>query len=76
MADLDLKRFSSPTGFPQVVDKDPVALQARKCRDTSRKLQLIGPDGRAEIISKLADLLLERETEILAANQVGVMIQQ
>lgn len=60
------------TFFTDVVDKDPVALQARKCRDTSRKLQLIGPGGRAEIISYLADLLLEREEEILAANQADL----
>lgn len=44
-------------------------LQATKAREGSRILQALNPDQRAEIINRLADLLLERKEVILTANK-------
>ncbi|KAK7010999.1 delta-1-pyrroline-5-carboxylate synthase-like isoform X3 [Biomphalaria glabrata] len=50
----------------------PVELQAKLAREGSRKLQALSGIHRAAIVNKLADLLLERKSEILAANQLDV----
>jgi delta-1-pyrroline-5-carboxylate synthetase len=42
--------------------------QAVACRTASRALLKLGPKGRAAAINRLADLLVERSDEILAAN--------
>lgn len=44
-------------------------LQATRARDGGRHLQGLSPDQRAEIINRLADLLLERKEVILTANK-------
>ncbi|XP_071793189.1 delta-1-pyrroline-5-carboxylate synthase-like [Asterias amurensis] len=44
-------------------------LQATKARDGGRLLQSLTADERADIINKLANLLVERSDEILAANK-------
>ena len=38
-------------------------------RDGSRTLQALSPDARAKIIHTLANSLIERESDILAANK-------
>eukprot|EP00040_Diaphanoeca_grandis_P016824 m.87268 g.87268 ORF g.87268 m.87268 type:complete len:753 (+) comp26054_c0_seq1:131-2389(+) len=49
-----------------------VQAQAKLCRKTSRSLLQIGSAKRAEIITRLADLLIEREDDILAANALDL----
>ncbi|XP_071948514.1 delta-1-pyrroline-5-carboxylate synthase-like isoform X2 [Antedon mediterranea] len=46
--------------------------QAFRAREGGRKLQTLTADQRAEIINKLADLLLERRESILAANKMDL----
>ncbi|XP_065071421.1 delta-1-pyrroline-5-carboxylate synthase-like isoform X1 [Rhopilema esculentum] len=43
--------------------------QAAKAREGSRALQSLSPNQRAEIIYRLSELLLERQDDILSANQ-------
>ncbi|BFZ02144.1 hypothetical protein BsWGS_05182 [Bradybaena similaris] len=50
----------------------PVEVQAKQARDGSKILQSLSGSQRAAIINKLADLLLERKSDILAANQHDV----
>jgi delta-1-pyrroline-5-carboxylate synthetase len=47
----------------------PVEEQASKAREGSRQLQALEPQQRADIINNLANLLLDNQTEILAANK-------
>ncbi|XP_064631523.1 delta-1-pyrroline-5-carboxylate synthase-like [Lineus longissimus] len=47
----------------------PVELQAMQARDGGRVLQSLTAQQRADIIYRLADLLLERQTEIMNANE-------
>lgn len=46
--------------------------QGEEARTGSRKLQQLGGDERKEIVNLIADLLLEREDEIMAANMRDV----
>ncbi|XP_059139630.1 delta-1-pyrroline-5-carboxylate synthase-like isoform X2 [Physella acuta] len=50
----------------------PTELQARLAREGSRSLQALSGMHRTAIVNKLADLLLERKSDILAANQQDV----
>ncbi|XP_033099339.1 delta-1-pyrroline-5-carboxylate synthase-like isoform X2 [Anneissia japonica] len=46
--------------------------QALRAREGGRKLQSLSADQRAEMINKLANLLLERQESILAANKMDL----
>ena len=48
--------------------------QAQACRTGSRKLQLLEPEQRAEIITTLADMLIARQDAIFAANDKDIEI--
>lgn len=50
----------------------PIELQAKLARDGSRSLQALSGQHRTAIVNRLADLLLERKSDILAANQQDV----
>ncbi|KAK7109297.1 delta-1-pyrroline-5-carboxylate synthase-like isoform X2 [Littorina saxatilis] len=50
----------------------PVEVQAREARDGGRQLQSLTGEHRSAIVNKLADLLLERKSDIIAANQKDV----
>jgi len=49
-------------------DVSSVPAQAAACRDASRALLHVGAEKRAAIINRLAELLVERSDDILAAN--------
>ncbi|XP_041370135.1 delta-1-pyrroline-5-carboxylate synthase-like [Gigantopelta aegis] len=50
----------------------PVEVQAMDARNGSQQLQALSGLQRATIINRLADLLLERKSDILSANQVDI----
>ncbi|KAG7257008.1 hypothetical protein CRUP_007056, partial [Coryphaenoides rupestris] len=61
---------SSPTSWRE---RGPtVEQQAEWARDAGRTLASLQPHQRSEIISKLADLLMERREEIMAANKTDM----
>lgn len=47
----------------------PVELEAADAKEASLRLQMLEPAQRKEIILKLADLLIEKQDEILSANR-------
>merc|ERR1719435_544658 len=51
------------------VDGQPAEILAKNARNGSRTLSSLTPSDRADIISTIADLLLQKEDEILAANK-------
>ncbi|XP_067933837.1 delta-1-pyrroline-5-carboxylate synthase-like [Watersipora subatra] len=53
---------------------NPPELQASKARAGSKVLQTIAPEKRADIIYRLADLLLEKQDAILEANKKDVAL--
>ncbi|CAB4070272.1 ALDH18A1 [Lepeophtheirus salmonis] len=50
-------------------DGDPVEIMAKNARNGSRKLLSLSPIERADIISKIANSLVDRQEEIMAVNQ-------
>ncbi|XP_033757344.1 delta-1-pyrroline-5-carboxylate synthase-like isoform X2 [Pecten maximus] len=50
--------------------------QALQAREGSRQLQAIAPSQRTAIINRLADLLLERTQDVLAANRLDVSLAE
>jgi gamma-glutamyl phosphate reductase len=46
--------------------------QAKSCREAGRSLLKAGPEKRADIIRKLADLLVDRADDILEANSLDL----
>ncbi|XP_060076959.1 delta-1-pyrroline-5-carboxylate synthase-like [Ylistrum balloti] len=55
---------------------DNVEEQALRAREGSRLLQTLAPNQRVAIINQLADLLIERTQEILAANRLDVSLAE
>lgn len=59
---------------PSAIDSSAlVANQAAACRDAGRRLLQLGPQGRAAVINRLADLLTERADGILSANKKDLL---
>ncbi|XP_070539725.1 delta-1-pyrroline-5-carboxylate synthase-like isoform X2 [Ptychodera flava] len=51
-----------------------VEMQAQRAREGGRALQALTPDQRADIINRLADLLVDRQERIISANRKDVEI--
>uniref|UniRef100_A0A6Q2Y9P8 Delta-1-pyrroline-5-carboxylate synthase n=1 Tax=Esox lucius TaxID=8010 RepID=A0A6Q2Y9P8_ESOLU len=61
------------TFFSEVKPAGPtVEHQAEMARNSGRTLATLRPDQRSEIICRLADRLVEKEEEILAANKIDM----
>lgn len=54
--------------------EESILALARNCREASRKLQLVPPSERSKIICRLADLLIDRQDDLLAANGEDISI--
>ncbi|XP_065649444.1 delta-1-pyrroline-5-carboxylate synthase isoform X3 [Hydra vulgaris] len=68
---LDGKKIG--TFFTDAENEGPTSEeQALKARNCSRALQNLTPHQRAEIIFRLSELLIERQTEILDVNQIDL----